>query len=244
MSDAPVPSPPPPPTKRASPNGLAGKTPRKPPVIGLAGGIGSGKSHVAALLAQRGAEVSNSDEQAKAILREPAIADILARWWGKGILGPDKLPDRAKVASIIFTDTAERQRLEGLIHPILKSQRTAALRIAARAEPRPPLYVIDAPLLFEAGLDKECDATLFVDAPRDTRLARVIATRGWTEAEFARREVSQLPVTVKQARSTFTIDNSLGGAGRDHELGDPTAHLNRQIDALWPRLLARRPGRA
>lgn len=242
MSDDPDASPPP--IKRGSQSSPAGKSPRKPPVIGLAGGIGSGKSHVAALLARRGAIVSNSDEQAKAILREPAIADILARWWGKGILGPDKLPDRAKVASIIFTDTAERQRLEGLIHPILKSQRTAALRAAARAQPRPPLYVIDAPLLFEAGLDRECDATLFVYAPREVRVARVTANRGWTEAEFVRREASQLPVTVKQARSTFTIDNSLGGGGRDHELGDPTAHLNRQIDALWPRLLARRPGRA
>jgi dephospho-CoA kinase len=212
-------------------------------VIGLAGGIGSGKSHVAKLLAARGAIVSDSDDQAKALLREPGIADILARWWGKGILGPPpgKLPDRAKIAAIVFADHAQRTRLEGLIHPILKSQRTAALRAAARQVPRPPLFVIDAPLLFEAGLDKECDGVLFVDAPREERILRVSRNRGWTEEDLARREAAQLPVDVKKSRSTFTIDNGTGAGGTGAD--DPDARLNRQLDELWPRLITRRAPR-
>lgn len=223
---------------------IPASTPRprliKPVVVGIAGGIGSGKSTVARLLGARGAVISDSDGQAKALLQEQAIGAILARWWGKGVLGPDGLPDRAKVASIIFSDPAQRQRLEGLIHPILKSQRASALRLAARATPAVPLFAIDAPLLFEAGIDKECDATLFVDAPRAARLARLVKNRGWTEADLARREAAQISLATKQARATFVIDNGQTGASE----GDPSAHLNRQIDDLWPRLLARRSLRA
>ncbi len=216
--------------------------PIRPLVVGIAGGIGSGKSTVARLLAARGAVISDSDDQAKALLQEPAIGHILARWWGRGVLGPDGLPDRAKVASIIFTDSAQRQRLEGLIHPILKSQRASALRAAARAVPPVPMFVIDAPLLFEAGIDKECDATLFVDAPRAARLARLIRHRGWTEPDLARREAAQINLATKQARSTFVIDNT--PAAGEGTPGDNSAHLNSQIDSLWPRLLARRSPRA
>ncbi|MDP1661406.1 MAG: dephospho-CoA kinase [Phycisphaerales bacterium] len=216
--------------------------PIRPIVVGIAGGIGSGKSTVARLLAARGAVISDSDDQAKALLLEPAIGHILARWWGKGVLGPDGLPDRAKVASIIFADPAQRQRLEGLIHPILKSQRASALRIAARAVPAVPMFVIDAPLLFEAGIDKECDATLYVDAPRAARLARLIKNRGWTEPDLTRREAAQLPLSTKQARSTFVIDNAPAGAADG--AGDAASHLSLQIDGLWPRLLARRSLRA
>lgn len=206
--------------------------PARVPVIGLAGGIGSGKSEVARRLARRGAVVSDSDAQARALLREPAIADILVRWWGGSILGPDGLPDRSAVAAVVFKDPAQRRRLEGLVHPVLASQRRAALRRAARAVPPAPLFVVDAPLLYEAGLDRECDAVLFVAAPREVRLRRA-AARGWSESELMRREAAQLPLTVKQARSTFMIDN-----------GDlPAGELDRQISAVWPRLLAARAGR-
>jgi dephospho-CoA kinase len=201
------------------------------PVIGLAGGIGSGKSAVARLLAERGAVISDSDTQAKALLREPSIATILTRWWGKSILGADKLPDRAAIAAIVFKDPVQRARLEGLIHPLLHSQRSKAVAAAAKSNPPAPLFVIDAPLLFEARLDRECDAVLFVDAPRTTRLARVAANRKWHEAELTRREAAQLALDTKRARSTFVIDNSVDGP-------DGTLHLNRQLDELWPKLTA------
>lgn len=215
----------------------------RPPIVGLAGGIGSGKSAVARLLAERGAVVSDSDAQARALLKEPGIAAILTRWWGTSILGPDKRPDRANVAALVFADPAQRKRLEELIHPILHSQRKAALLAARKADPQPPLFVIDAPLLFEAGLDKECDAVIFVDAPRPVRLARVTKTRHWDEAELTRREAAQLPLAAKQARSTFTIDNSIGGGGGEGEGEGPVddSHINRQLDALWPSLIALRP---
>jgi len=206
------------------------------PVVGLAGGIGSGKSHVAARLAARGALVSDSDAAARALLREPAIGAVLTGWWGRGILGPDDLPDRARIAAVVFADPTQRKRLEDLIHPLLHAQRDAALRAAAAADRPPPLFVIDAPLLFEAGLDRACDAVIFVDAPRATRLQRVRMGRGWTEAEFDRREASQIPVEQKKGRSTFIVDN--GGDPGEPGTGLHADRLSAQIDALWPRLLA------
>ncbi|MFT3684743.1 MAG: dephospho-CoA kinase [Phycisphaerales bacterium] len=211
-------------------------TPRRPPVIGLAGGIGSGKSEVAKFLAAKGAVVSDSDTQAKALLREPGIADVLTRWWGDAILGTDKLPDRARLAAIVFKDPAQRKRLEDLIHPILHSQRRRAILNASKTSPPAPLFIIDAPLLFEAGLHRECDAVIFVDAPRAAQLERVKANRGWTDEELARREAAQLPLDAKKSRSDFMIENADDGQGS-------SSNLKRQIDELWPLLTSIRPTR-
>lgn len=234
--DTPSPSP----EQHAAPQAAGAARRKRPPIVGLAGGIGSGKSAVARILAQRGAVVSDSDAQARALLRERGIADILTRWWGTSILGADKLPDRASVAALVFADATQRKRLEGLIHPILHSQRRAAILAASKTHPQTPLFVIDAPLLFEAGLDKECDAVIFVDAPRSTRLARVAASRGWDENQLARREAAQLPLDAKRKRSAFVIEN----ADLPFGLGEaPPGHLKRQIDEIWPKLLALRSTR-
>lgn len=215
-------------------NGKARQTlEQRPPTLGLAGGIGSGKSAVAAWLASKGAVVSDSDAAAKALLREPAIRDVLVRWWGSQILAADGFPDRGKIAAMVFSTPDQRLRLEGLIHPILKQQRAAAIEEAARRQPPAPLFVIDAPLLFEAGLDPECDGVLFVDTPRDQRMARVRTGRGWDEQELDRRERAQMPLELKRSRSTFTVVNDAG-----------VEKLQQQLADLWPRLIAMRSPRA
>ena len=86
----------------------------------------------------------------------------------------------------------------------------------------------DAPLLFEVGLERECDAVIFVDAPRELRLARVRATRGWDDAELARREASQLPLDEKRRRSTDVVENS----------GDPAA-LRRAVERVLAAIIGR-----
>ncbi|MFM1832033.1 MAG: Dephospho-CoA kinase [Planctomycetota bacterium] len=176
-----------------------------PPTIGLAGGIGAGKSRVAALLAELGCVVSDSDADARAVLADPEVIATLRSWWGDDVVGVDGAIDRGKVAGRVFTDVEERRRLESVLHPRIHERRAA--RFAA-APPDTRAFVIDAPLLFEAGLDAECDAVIFVDASRPTRLARVAANRGWSDEELARRESAQWPIDRKRSLATLIIDNT------------------------------------
>lgn len=175
----------------------------QPPVIGIAGGIGSGKSTVARAFEQLGCLVLDSDEEARRAMERPEVRDELVSWWGPGVLDADGGIDRRRVAQIVFADASERRRLEGLIHPLVKKTRREAIEMATGR----PGVVIDAPLLFEAGLEGECDEIVFVEASRGVRLARVRRTRGWDEAEFDRREAAQMPLEEKRGRCGFVIVN-------------------------------------
>ena len=176
-------------------------------VIGLAGGIGSGKSKVAKLMGEIGYLVIDSDKLARVALDVPDVRAKLVACWGNEILNEKGLVDRAKVASIIFAKAEERARLEALVHPMVKHGR-ADLVAKAKSEGRVGV-VVDAPLLFEAGSDAECDRVLFVDTPRAIRVARVKQTRGWDEAELSRREAAQWTVEEKQSRSHAVVRNDI-----------------------------------
>ncbi len=174
------------------------------PVIGLVGGIGSGKSLVASHLRQLGCLVCDSDAMARDILRERRVRDQLIEWWGSGIVDRDGEIDRGRVASIVFARPQERARLESLIHPLVEARRE---RLFGEPPPGTRALVIDAPLLLEAGLGEKCDAIFFVDAPRPVRLARVVATRGWTEEEVDRREAAQWPLDRKRQAADTVLRN-------------------------------------
>jgi dephospho-CoA kinase len=176
-----------------------------PMVIGMTGGIGAGKSAVAKVLAERGFLVVDSDKDAKEALDRPEVRSQLVGWWGPRVLTAEGAINRKVVAEIIFGDAGERARLEAVVHPLVKAGR-AELVDRARREGRPGV-VVDAPLLFEAGSDRECDFVMFVDAPREARVERVRRTRGWDEAELARRESAQLPLEEKRRRSDVTVVN-------------------------------------
>jgi dephospho-CoA kinase len=186
--------------------------PTRPIVLGIAGGIGSGKSAVAAAFAKLGCVVIDSDVRARAALDRPDVRDTLVSWWGKSMLASDGRIDRTAVSKIVFADPEQRKRLEALVHPIVRQDRAAMISdLHTHGGPGVggrQIVIIDAPLLYEVGLDAECDAVVFVDAPREQRLARVAHTRGWSEAELDRREAAQLPVEEKRARSRFQINNS------------------------------------
>ncbi len=183
-------------------------------VIGLVGGIGSGKSAVAAALARRNYVVIDADKDAKAALERPDVRDTLVQWWGPDILTDGRI-DRKKVAQIVFADADQRTRLESLIHPIVRADRHATIA-RARRESRPGV-VIDAPLLFEAGSDKDCDLIWFIDTPLEQRTQRILS-RGWTPEELTRREAAQLSLQSKKSRSHAVIPNNADLAALDREV--------------------------
>ncbi len=198
-----------------------------PVVIGVAGGIGSGKSAVAECFARLGCAVIDSDKEARALLLRDDVKAELVSWWGSDILDAHGEVDRSAVAKIVFADPRERRRLEGLTHPLLRTnrERVKAAAVSAGA----PAVILDAPLLFEAGLGEECDAVVFVDAPREIRLNRVREHRGWDEEELARREKSQLPLEEKRSRSDYVVRND-----RDE------ASLHERVSRILDEILTRR----
>lgn len=188
-------------------------------MIGLVGGIGSGKSEVAGVLAAEGCLVCDSDAMVRALHERPDVRAELQRWWGPGILDDSGRIDRLSVAAIVFRDPAERQRLEAFMHPLVEAERRA--RFAA-APPGTRALVIDAPLLLEAGLGAECTRIWFVDAPEQVRRTRVMGARGWTAEEIARREAAQWSLDRKRATAHDVIRND----------GDPASLREQVLQAL------------
>src|SRR6476646_7550925 len=177
-------------------------------ILGLVGGIASGKSVVANVLRDMGAVVLDADRAGHFVLHEPEVIAELRKRWGEGILDASGQVSRRAVAKIVFAqgNDAERIFLQQLTHPRIEALLKQELD-AARNSPEPPhVLVIDAALLFEAGWDKLCDKILFVDAPRDIRLERAVA-RGWSTEQFAAREAALLPPEEKRARSHIVIRN-------------------------------------
>ncbi|MCH2148042.1 MAG: dephospho-CoA kinase [Phycisphaerales bacterium] len=177
------------------------------PVIGLTGGIGSGKSRVAAMLRELGCVVSDADAVAKAMLDEDSVRTVIASWWGNDVFDETGHVDRAKVADHVFADPEELQRLEALLHPMVERMRAAEFDAAPEGT---IALVIDAPLLLEAGLDEQCDVVLFVDTPAEVRQKRLVENRGWTVEEIDRREAQQMSLDAKRSRAHHVLKNHGG----------------------------------
>jgi len=201
------------------------------PVIGIVGGIGSGKSFVARLFGEFGCVVIDSDAQARAAYRDPLIRETIRAWWGDEVFLPGGEINRPAVAKKVFGDEGERRRLEGLIHPWVDAARRSEMSAAAN-DPQVVAYVWDTPLLFEAGLATQCDAVVFVDAPIEQRVRRVRETRGWDEAELLRRQKSQWPLDKKRRISDYVVTNT---ADADYARG--------QVREVLSRILARSSNR-
>lgn len=178
-------------------------------VIGILGGVASGKSLVSQQLAQLGAGVLDADRAGHDVLRTPQFEAEARNRWGLGVLGPDGRIDRGRLAEIVFAGTphaeGERKYLEQLTHPEIG--RRLGQQADALAAAGCPVAVLDAPLLMEAGWDRLCDMLVFVDSPRELR-ARRAAARGWTEEQFAARQQAQESLDWKRGRADVIIDNS------------------------------------
>jgi dephospho-CoA kinase len=176
-------------------------------VIGLMGGVGSGKSTVAQLLAERGARVFDADAICSELQETEQIREALREQWGDDVFTSSGELDRQKLAGIVFSEPAELERLGDIMHPpIIKAIRRQLDR--CRTEDGPDLCVIDAPLLMESGLTRLCDVTFFIECAARTREERLTRSRGWAPGEAARREAQQAPAERKRDASDFIVDNS------------------------------------
>ena len=193
--------------------------PQKFPVIGLVGGIGSGKSEVGGILRTLGCVVCDSDSLVRDLYRTPELKTELQSWWGLGILDEQGQIDRIAVGAIVFKDPLERARLEAFIHPRVETER-AKMFTAAPAGTR--ALVIDAPLLLEAGLADACTRIWFIEAPEQIRHTRVMTSRGWTADELARREAAQWSLDRKRAAAHDVLRND----------GDPASLREQVLQAL------------
>jgi len=169
-------------------------------VVGLAGGVGSGKSTVAAIFIKQGARGIDADALGHRVLDLPAVRAGLVRDWGEEILRDGRV-DRAALARLAFRSRKSVARLNRRVHPeILKE-------IRRRIEKARGWVVLDAALLYETGADALCDRVVFVSAPRALR-ARRVRSRGWGPGELKRRERFQLPVVYKKKKADYVIDNA------------------------------------
>ncbi|HEX8200206.1 MAG TPA: dephospho-CoA kinase [Isosphaeraceae bacterium] len=201
------------------------------PVLGLIGGIGAGKSQVAALWAELGALVLDADAIGHALLdQRPARDEVLARF-GAGILAPeagaDASPriDRAALGTLVFEHPGSLRDLERILHPRMRQTFLKAIRRAMRkGEAR--AVVLDAAILLEAGWDDLCDRVVFVDAPEDQRRARLAERRGWSPETLAARERAQWPLDRKRGAADVVLPNE----------SSPEA-LRPEATRLWEQLL-------
>ncbi|MDO5582384.1 MAG: dephospho-CoA kinase [Planctomycetia bacterium] len=182
-------------------------------VIGIVGGIGSGKSAVSSAFADRGAFVLDADQAGHEALNDPEVCQILIQKWGENAFSSDSegilRPDRSKIAKIVFEPSENGKKalkfLNETIHPVIRKRLREDLQ-RLKSE-NYPLIILDAPLLFEASCDSLCDRILFVDTDEEERFRRV-QKRGWSREEFKNREKSQLSLEKKRKKADCIIDNN------------------------------------
>jgi dephospho-CoA kinase len=194
-------------------------------LVGLTGGIGSGKSTVARMLAARGAVVLDSDVLAREAV-EPGTSgfDAVVARFGVGVLGSDGALDREALASIVFADDVARADLEAIVHPVVR--RAIAETVAAHAG-TDDVVVVDSPLLIETGAHEGFPVVVVVTASIDARVARLVE-RGMSEEDVRDRVAAQMPLEEKVALADVVLDNE-----------DTVAGLEERVDRLWSDLRSR-----
>ena len=181
------------------------------PVIGVVGGIGSGKSFFAQTLAKRkNLVIVNADAVGHALLEQSKIRERIRDRFGADVIAADGTINRRALGKLVFGPTPEQARaktdLEAIVHPPLAAELHRQIQ-AAQADGRADAIILDAAILLEAGWRKFCNAVVMIDVPPEVRWERVRATRGWTQSEFQAREANQLPIAEKRAAADYIVMN-------------------------------------
>ena len=183
------------------------ETPRQT-IAGLTGGIASGKSTVAAMLAEAGARIVDADRIAHQVVLkgQPAWRDIVEHF-GKDILNRDGQIDREALGSIVFNDTEEKNALNGIVHPRVFEIMAQEIQSLAEAHPG-DLVIMDVPLLIESGLHASLPIVILVYVPEIMQQERLMRRDGLNAADAAARIRSQMPIDAKRAHAHYIVDNT------------------------------------
>ncbi len=196
-------------------------------IIGLLGGVASGKSIVAEKFRNRGAVVLDADRAGHEVLRLAEVQEAVRRHFGPEVFTSEGAVDRKALARIVFAPSPAGPRelltLEKITHPEIRRRLIQQIQQATVAGS--PAAILDAPVMLKSGWDRICDVIAFVDCPETLRRSRAVA-RGWSEKDFSAREASQESIEAKRARADFVIDNS-----------GSLEYTETQIERLWHSLV-------
>ncbi len=198
-------------------------------LVGLTGGVATGKSTVAKIFKRCGAVVIDADELARRVVEpgKPAWRDIV-KLFEKTVFNPDRSLDRQALGSIVFRNRAKLRQLEHIIHPRVAREQQQLVRRVAKRNPY-AVVIYEVPLLFEAGVDKRVDQTIVVTADRETQISRLTKRNSLSRAEALRRIRSQMPLAKKIQQADHVLNGTL-----------PRPSLRKQVGQLFKslRLLA------
>jgi dephospho-CoA kinase len=196
-------------------------------LVGLTGGIGSGKSTVAGMLAERGAVIIDADVFARdAVSAGTDGFRAVVRRFGEDLVGPDGELDRRRLAGIVFTDPDALADLEAIVHPEVRRRIADGIQEQLDGD---RVVVLVNPLLIEMGTHRDCDVVVVVSASPETQVARSVA-RGMDEADVRARLAAQLPIDERARQADVLLDN-------DGTLEE----LESEVEVLWRDLVARTP---
>jgi dephospho-CoA kinase len=194
-------------------------------VVGLTGGVATGKTTVAKMFKQCGAAVIDADQLAHDVVKpgKPAWRAIV-KLFGKTVINQDRSLDRQALGNIIFHNPNKRRQLERIIHPRVAREQQRLVRRIAKGKPH-AVIIYEVPLLFEVGVDKRVNITIVVTADRDTQIARLTKRNGFSRAEAIRRIRSQMPLAKKIQRADHVLNGTF-----------PRPSLRRQVGQLFKNL--------
>ncbi|HXP94464.1 MAG TPA: dephospho-CoA kinase [Candidatus Binatia bacterium] len=188
--------------------------------VGLTGGIGCGKSTAGAMFAELGAVVTDADQLAHEVVEPgtPGFERVAARW--PAVVRDGRI-DRAALAGIVFSDAQALRELEAIVHPLVRAREAELEKAAAPGT----IVIHDIPLLFESGFYSDCDKTVLIYAPAETRIARVTAREGWSREAIEKRMEVQIDQDDARGLADFVIEN-------DRDL----PYLREQIERVYEEL--------
>ncbi|KTD85688.1 dephospho-CoA kinase [Paenibacillus etheri] len=194
-------------------------------IIGLTGGIASGKSTVSALLVSKGARLVDADVIAREVmLPGHEVLAAAVKQFGSEILSPDGTLNRGKLGDIVFQDPAALQALNNLTHPAIRREIKERMNSMEEEDPK-KLIIVDIPLLFESGLENMFREILVVYVPREVQIARLMERNGLSLEQAEARLHAQMDIEAKRNKADYIIDNS-----------GELAHTEQQVAVLWDRL--------
>jgi dephospho-CoA kinase len=181
----------------------------RPPVVGILGGIGSGKSSVVQSITGLNLLIVDADRIGHELLLNSDIKTQIRTAFSAAVFDDTGAVDRSKLAKIVFGTSAEqneaRRQLDQILHPAIRREIQTQIRTVSTDV---DAVILDAALLLETGWDAECHWLILVDTPEEIREHRVVLNRNWSPEEFARREATQWTIEAKRSRADYIVDNS------------------------------------